>query len=128
MSSETACVDTDKQCPLGALCYRGSFVTDIVPAPGFFRASTDSDVMLRCPNENACLGGDPQTAILGTCKQGYTDWLCGECEPDWVQSLVTHNCYECPSDTTAYIYVGVALIVIIWLVMMFFRTITSRIN
>ena len=53
---------------------------------GFYRASADSDVMVRCPNAYACLPGDEESP-LGSCQTGYEGYTCAQCAPGYWQSL-----------------------------------------
>lgn len=64
-----------KLCDQNAICY-GSNV--IVPKEGFFRSSLDSEEIIPCFNENACLGGN-EDEQLGLCNRGYKSYLCSGC-------------------------------------------------
>ncbi|CAN0242647.1 unnamed protein product, partial [Scytosiphon promiscuus] len=62
----------------------------------YWRATSNSDDILACPNPDACRGG--QTGAESYCTPGYSGSYCTVCESNFAPSL-GHTCTRCSSST-----------------------------
>ncbi|CAN0437324.1 unnamed protein product [Ectocarpus sp. 12 AP-2014] len=62
---------------------------------GYWRATTKSENILACYNEDACSGG--QTGVDSFCASGYTGPYCAVCETEFSTSF-GHTCTRCSSS------------------------------
>ncbi|CAM9114240.1 unnamed protein product [Ectocarpus sp. 8 AP-2014] len=73
----------------------GTTVETLVINEGYWRASTKSNNILACYNEEACIGG--QTGAYSFCAPGYNGPYCDVCDSDYSPSLA-HTCTRCSSS------------------------------
>ncbi len=104
-----------QKCPKDANC-TGRFM--VYPNPGHWRSSNISDNFIKCPQFEACLGGDPENPE-GKCAEGYNGIVCGDCSANWSKTK-QFTCKMCPDRIrnivqTVFLII-VALIVIAFLV------------
>lgn len=81
-------------CPNEAICYGNN---TMVPKPGYWRQSNDTDVFISCLAAEACTGSPepPMLSLTGLCAQGYTGNLCQQCQQEY-SSTGRHQCSKCP--------------------------------
>lgn len=79
----------------------------IAPNYGYWRFSQNSDKVLKCPEEEACLGGfDEETrkyTDTGKCKFPYEGQVCSTCVEGWAKFGASSRCTNCAEDTGYYI-------------------------
>ena len=54
----------------------------IVPNQGYWKKNETSNLIIHCPNEEACLGSFTileYATITGNCSEGYQGFLCNIC-------------------------------------------------
>eukprot|EP00903_Cladosiphon_okamuranus_P017290 g15932.t1 len=64
-------------------------------AGGYWRATKESEIILACYNEGACVGG--QTGAEGYCSPGYKGPYCAVCENGY-SSSPAYTCTRCSSS------------------------------
>ena len=88
----------DKECilcpPSSASCHGGDA---LVTADGWWRTSTLSDEMWRCPMEGNCKAGT-NVSFLGKCRKGSEGPLCGVCTPNFYNA--GYECRACEDSTS----------------------------
>lgn len=84
------------------VCMGGSFV---FPKPGYWRSDYFSDNFVKCPNPDACLGGNLTTKFVdtGVCQIGYRGKSCSECIEGWAKFGSSHECTNCNNNTMYYV-------------------------
>lgn len=91
--------------------------------PKYWRRTTNSTLILQCPNPGACLGGySIENGHPVKCKTGYTGYLCIECDiVDGVkyQKVGNYECTKCPDPILNGVKViGIALLIFIFLLVL----------
>ncbi|CAN0016960.1 unnamed protein product [Ectocarpus fasciculatus] len=77
---------------------------------GYWRATTESVIILACYNADACAGG--KTGADSFCASGYQGPYCAVCETDYSPSLA-HICPHCSSSRRQGLMVIAAIAVIV---------------
>ncbi|CBJ33597.1 conserved unknown protein [Ectocarpus siliculosus] len=77
---------------------------------GYWRATTESVIILACYNADACAGG--KTGADSFCASGYQGPYCAVCETDYSSSLA-HTCKHCSSSRRRGLTVIAAIAVIV---------------
>lgn len=106
------------RCPSGAICTSPDLSFSLLPTQSaYWRVSDLSHYFYRCPDPDACLGGDG----AGYCAPNHDGVLCGLCTPG--HYYVAGSCVECSSDELATVQVvmvilafAIASLAFIWLV------------
>lgn len=114
-SAVNSTVKICEPCLLGANCFGG---TAMAPKPGYYRRTLQSTDILKCPNEQACLGGSIEK-LAGTCAPGYQGVLCSECSPGYISSSTgILECARCPpyEETVTRIIIAVLIGILIAIV------------
>ena len=75
------------ECPPGGVCSGGG---GLEPGNGWWRPDADSDVLVECELEGACLGG-PESA----CAAGYEGPICGACGRGFLFDADDRTCRAC---------------------------------
>jgi hypothetical protein len=71
----------------------------MVPRPGYWRSSMNTDEFFECPNPDACLGSpDPpeKLSYTGDCEDGYAGKLCQSCDSGFSRGS-RDTCLSCPN-------------------------------
>lgn len=86
------------KCPVGADCRDAVGVTlETLPmAAGWWRGSTDTLNLLRCPWPSHCVGGASDLAEL--CRRNHTDTLCYSCVPGHARRGPWRHCLPCDQE------------------------------
>ncbi|CDW73676.1 UNKNOWN [Stylonychia lemnae] len=112
-------------CPPTAQCFG---LSRVAPKKFYWRSSNISENIIKCPNQGACLGGSINDSI-GTCADGYTGILCGNCLPGYKKSR-PFLCSKCPTRTVNTVQlIGllvVAMIICILMVRSNIRTVEKE--
>ena len=107
LPNQTVCT----QCPAeGINCFNQSFLQ---VKPGFFRPDDNDPMPVRCPYEQACLGG----SVSGTpsCQDGQSGPFCAECTSGWYRSDGDEVCTQCGPDLIEQ-HIGLVVVVVIILI------------
>ena len=76
-------------CPVGANC---SERVSALPNYWGYRSVNNNTVhMLRCPDGYCCQNSDTCNS-LDSCNRNRSGILCGSCEKNWTESLISENC------------------------------------
>ena len=95
-------------CPIGAQC--GHTITSL---PDYWGYKNDSGyiTMIRCPDGYCCT--DNETCIgIDSCATGRTGTLCGNCEPNFTESMLSQSCVStenCSDSLTIALYILCAM-------------------
>ena len=101
------------QCPLGGTCLkieeidqepaavlalRGTNIPEILVNPGWWRTSTESEVMYPCMLFGACVGTLNATETWGECSENSIGVLCNVCAPKTYKGMGGTACVLCPTS------------------------------
>lgn len=90
-------------CQPGMYCLGGS---KIGPEKGYFRLNQTSDIFLKCPFKDSCLGGvfeDGSYIGEGRCDDKYKGNLCAKCNSGYGLLSYHEECTDCGSDYRFYL-------------------------
>jgi hypothetical protein len=118
--SSTACLDCSegtylmkpdnncKECVNHATCFGGF---KMVPRAGYWKSSKYSEVIYKCPLEEACVGFQSQDDdYSGSCAYGYKGFKCFECIEGYTK-VGSSRCGKCPSTVSNAFILLILLIV-----------------
>eukprot|EP00736_Rhodelphis_marinus_P013978 Rmarinus@m.19985 len=84
------------------------------PQPHYVRSVYESNVMIECPSDAACLGGDNVTSP-GVCADLHEGYRCGACSDD--SYMMGHHCEECTAGgAVAYLLVVILPVLVVGLI------------
>ena len=113
-SDSTGIGDPCCECPDGATCDHGTTLGSIEVEEGYYRHSTLSAQVLKCPVKGACAGSKLNGTENG-CNVGYDGPLCSRCkdpaEPKtkYYRDSIDSRCVECGGDSGRTLIVPIVL-------------------
>ena len=89
---------TCEPCPSRVICTdTDQLLQEWQLKPGFWRHSTDTLEIRRCPEYHACLGGQFVNTTDSMCRQGHRGPLCEVCQDGWAKTS-DQLCAVCPPE------------------------------
>ena len=83
-------------CISGAQCKGGA---KLLPLYGYWKSFNYSEVLYKCPLEEACLGYVESDDYTGSCANGYTGKKCSICIDGYTKTGA-NKCGKCPSNVS----------------------------
>lgn len=103
-------------CPINAICPDDK---GLYPSAGHVRFHDNSQIIVKCFNELACLEGDADYPMQ-QCAEGYDGVMCATCEPGYWKARGTHECHKCEfsySTSLTWTIIGTISFVVVILVL-----------